>query len=187
MADVIQYDPLDSDVPGRVTKHFRSVHTPDYQSLSDTLINPDLTSLSVPLKHWKESGGVVVEMTTAEKETVDLEPVRTAKLAEIVAKTNTLLAGGYVWESQTYSLTDTALIWLNTLRHRSGTFAWPLRIGNKGLTVFRNLDDSTDAINLFVAGSNRLRYITEEETKLVESIMGEMTVAGVQGITDNRI
>lgn len=49
-----------------------SANTPDYEGRADVLINPDLSAVqSVARKYWKCSGGAVVEMSAAEKSSLD--------------------------------------------------------------------------------------------------------------------
>lgn len=73
MANIVVYDPANSLVPNRVVGYYPSVNTPDYNSVPDKIINPDLSALgSVPQRHWKYDGiSAVVEMSTAEKNAVD--------------------------------------------------------------------------------------------------------------------
>ena len=70
MAVIVVYDPSDPDVPNRVTKHIQSAHTPDYDSETNKLTNPDLSALSsVPVHHRKYDGtSAIVEMSQAEKD-----------------------------------------------------------------------------------------------------------------------
>ena len=84
MSDVVQYDPDDATVAGRVTLHRRSVNTPDWSGQPNTLVNPDLSALSaVPLKYWKESTATIVEMTQGEKDAVDAIVVPDPRLATV--------------------------------------------------------------------------------------------------------
>lgn len=68
-----------SDVVNRTTgQYLKSVNTPDYPE-ADWIINPDLSALGrVPQIYWKVSGDSVIEMTQAEKDTVD-SAARTAR------------------------------------------------------------------------------------------------------------
>ena len=61
-----------ANVINRTTcEYLESVNTPDF-SVLDWIINPDLSAVSgVPMKYWKCSGDSVVEMSQAEKDTVD--------------------------------------------------------------------------------------------------------------------
>ena len=65
-----------------VSFYGRSVHTPNYSSNSDCLINPDLSALrSIDRKFWKRGGlfnNKVVEMNQAEKIQRDLDNQQTA-------------------------------------------------------------------------------------------------------------
>lgn len=110
MSDVVQYDPADPVVAGRVTLHRKSVNTPDWNGLPNTLVNPDLTGLynpatrvyTVPLAYWKESGGSIVEMIQAEKDAIDAIPTPTEPRLRMVAA---LVAG------TTKTITDQSPNW----------------------------------------------------------------------------
>jgi len=83
MSDVVIYDPDDAVVAGRVTGYLKSVNTPDYSGNPNTLVNPDLSSLSAVAQiYWKESSETIVEMTAGEKTDIDadLVPARNMKL-----------------------------------------------------------------------------------------------------------
>ena len=59
-----------SDVINKTTLEYRrSVHTPDYMSGGEWLINPVLPECD--RKYWKIKNDEVVEMTTAQKAAVD--------------------------------------------------------------------------------------------------------------------
>lgn len=68
MANVAIFDELAT--PQHVTQVLISVHTPDYSSRTDVVINPDLSLLEgiVPRKFWKHEAGAIVEWTQAEKD-----------------------------------------------------------------------------------------------------------------------
>lgn len=56
---------------GATPQYLTSVNTPDYESDTDALINPDISEVrSVPLKFWKRSGSVISEMSAAEKQSI---------------------------------------------------------------------------------------------------------------------
>ena len=72
MSNIVLYDPDNVTVARCVTQYLKSVNTPDYDGVTDKLVNPDLSALSaVAQKYWKESTGSVVEMTQAEKDAID--------------------------------------------------------------------------------------------------------------------
>lgn len=83
MSAIVLYDPVDPLVPNRVTAYYPSAHTPDYDGVTDKLVDPDLSSLvGVPVKFWKRDGGDVVEMTTQEQEDLDSLCLRVYGLME---------------------------------------------------------------------------------------------------------
>jgi len=81
MANIIIFDPLHTDVPGRVTLYVTSVSTPDYDGYR--IINPDLTFVTESnsnywiVSDWEYDDGYdaydgyVSDMTIAEKSVVD--------------------------------------------------------------------------------------------------------------------
>ena len=72
MANIVLYDSSDPAVAGRCTSCLHSVNTPDYDGITDKLVNADESGLSaVPFKYWKESSGVLAEMSAAEKTKID--------------------------------------------------------------------------------------------------------------------
>jgi hypothetical protein len=64
-----------ADVYNKVTgEYVRSVHTPDFSSDPDWLINPSLAAVEgVPRRYWKVEFDNIVEMTQAEKDNKDAE------------------------------------------------------------------------------------------------------------------
>jgi hypothetical protein len=71
MSNVLKY----KTATGEAQQYILSVNTPDYQAPSGEssfLIDPELDNVQgVPVKYWKVSGGLVVEMSQAEKNAVD--------------------------------------------------------------------------------------------------------------------
>ena len=72
-SEIVIVDPLDATVPDRAIAFYGSAHTPNFEGNPDAVINPDLTLLKgiVPWGYWKRSGGVIVEMSQAEKDALD--------------------------------------------------------------------------------------------------------------------
>lgn len=63
--------------PQKALQYIKSVNTQEYLSRTDCVINPNLSSLSsVPLKYWKHSSGLIIEMTSQEK--IDFDNAQTA-------------------------------------------------------------------------------------------------------------
>jgi len=85
-------DPNSALVPDRVVRIIKSAHTPDWVGVPNTVINPDRSAVTEPLRrHWKCSGSpydALIDMTTQEKTTVDQPAIdrdnqRAADLAEL--------------------------------------------------------------------------------------------------------
>lgn len=71
MANIALYNPS-AVVVNQVTTYLLSVNTPDYDSEPNKVVNPDLSALTgIPMKWWKVDTGVVVEMSSGEKDTID--------------------------------------------------------------------------------------------------------------------
>lgn len=65
---------------GQTPQYVQSVNTPDYEGNPDIIINPDISAVKIiPLKYWKHDGNKILEMTQAEKDTVDLTEIQTRK------------------------------------------------------------------------------------------------------------
>lgn len=68
--------------PGQTPQYLQSVNTPDYSSDPDVIVNPDIATVAnVPIKFWKRSGNLVVEMTQAEKDAITAQELVQRKSA----------------------------------------------------------------------------------------------------------
>ena len=81
MANVIIFDTETK----RVKKYLKSVHTPDYSERADVIVNPSLP-YGVAIKYWKVDNGKIVEMSQAEKDTIDTAEVEAATAAQEALK-----------------------------------------------------------------------------------------------------
>ena len=76
-APVVVYDEL----TGRVKFYDSSAHTPDFEKRSDSIVNPDLSSVGdVHQRYWTIKDSKVVVMTDAQKAEVDAELTADQKL-----------------------------------------------------------------------------------------------------------
>lgn len=68
MATVVIFD--EAATPQRVLEVLVSVHTPDFSSRTDVVVNPDLSLLEgiVPRRFWKHVASAIVEWTQTEKD-----------------------------------------------------------------------------------------------------------------------
>jgi hypothetical protein len=72
MSNIVLFNPSDTIVANRVTQYLNSVNTPDYNGVTDKIINPNLSSVSgVDQNYWKVQDGSVVEMSAGEKTSMD--------------------------------------------------------------------------------------------------------------------
>ena len=80
MSIIVTYDSTDPLLANRVKDFNSSANVPDYDGVTEKLIDPDLSSLwiygtgfTVPLQYWKYDGvSAIVEMSQAEKDIVDV-------------------------------------------------------------------------------------------------------------------
>jgi len=71
MSNIVIYDP-NAIVVNRVISYLKSVNTPDYDSVSNKLVNPDLAFVSgIDQKYWKVGSNNVIEMSSDEKILID--------------------------------------------------------------------------------------------------------------------
>jgi hypothetical protein len=71
MANILRFNPNDLIVPNMVIEYLKSVNTPDY--LGNILINPDISIVeNIPIKYWKVSNELVIEMTEEGKNAIDI-------------------------------------------------------------------------------------------------------------------
>jgi hypothetical protein len=87
MADVLIFDPHSTPVPNRGIELRRSVHTPDYENRADAIINPVLPE-GVPLRHLKVSGGLVLEMSQEEKDSMAAADLATSAASQTAETKN---------------------------------------------------------------------------------------------------
>ena len=72
MAAIAIYSPNDVTVADRVIKYLPKAHTPDYDSETNKLVNPDLAGVvGVDQRYWKVDTGAIVEMSPAEKSAIN--------------------------------------------------------------------------------------------------------------------
>ncbi len=107
MANILMYNPS-AVVPNQAVSYTTGINTPDYLSVPNSIINPDLSALlSVPMNYWKVSstfpktfknitvqGGTVVEMSPTEKSTVDnslLPGIKTTRKTYLLSAMNAFL------------------------------------------------------------------------------------------------
>jgi hypothetical protein len=100
MANIVIYNPS-AVVVNQVTQYLTSVHTPNYASEPNKLVNPDMSPVAgLPMKWWKVSGGVVAAMTQGERDAIDAALLPAAKSAR---KTYLQDASGTFLEGRGYT------------------------------------------------------------------------------------
>ena len=71
MAQIVIYDPNDPIIPNRVKQFIPSGNTPDFQGNANTLINPDLSGLTLPSTYWVYDDPDIVEMQVSEQQEIN--------------------------------------------------------------------------------------------------------------------
>lgn len=98
-------------------QYLTSVHTPDYSSDPDMLVNPDISQVqNVPIKYWKRVGNQVKEMIIAEKAALDLAE----KNARITAINNYQFEGGQLAEALVTAGLITKVTLVNFIKGKEG-------------------------------------------------------------------
>ena len=187
MADIIIYDPADSDVAGRVTQYVTSVNTPDYDGETNKLVNPDLSSLSaVPQKYWKESSGSVVEMTQAEKDVIEpLSDRKAERKLEVDIQTGALIAQGFDHVSKTFSLSANAqLNWTNVYLNRAN-WSYPLEVSTLA-NGSHDLADQAAVESFYADGVDEVKVILDGGRTLKTDIDAAADQAALDAIVDTR-
>ncbi len=168
-----------------------SVNTPDYP-VTDWIINPDLSALAAVLKkYWKIVGGAVLEMTQAEKDTVDsnaLAGQKTSWITAMQAKTTALRDGGYTHLGEPYSLEPDVLTRIVAAAERkdAGRLTFPLKVSNATGTVVTSLVDAA-AVEAWIQDAHtRMRELHDDEVGLIEQAVAAVDKAALDTIVDNR-
>jgi len=79
MSTIVLFDP-NGIVPNMVVGIVYSAHTPDFDSVLNKLVNPDLSGVyTVPSIYWKVYGAALMEMSGAEKALLDAPTVKAAQ------------------------------------------------------------------------------------------------------------
>jgi hypothetical protein len=172
----------------RTTGEYRtSVHTPDYSS-EDWIINPNMSAVSsVNSKYWKIVGDNVSEMSQSEKDTQDasdLPAYKTIRYAEIDQKTDELIAQGFSYDSQTFSLSVAAQTNFNTLKNQESAFTWPVDITTKDENTYSLAQANLTAF--WATGAGTVKTHLDSGRVLKKSIFDAADQAAVDTIVDSR-
>lgn len=172
----------------RTTKQYlESVHTPNHDE-ADWIINPDMSAVAgVPEKYWKITGDTVSEKDASEKATqdaTDLPALKQMRYGEIDLGTGTLIAAGFTYDSQTFSLSVAAQTNWNTLKDSESEFTWPVEVS----TLDNNAYDLT-AANLsafWTAGKDAIKGHLDSGRALKKSVFDAADTAAVDAVVDSR-
>ena len=88
MSKIVVYDPTNAIVANKVTVFNASANAPDYDEVTEKLVDPDLSLLwvnntyLVPIQYWKYDGvSAIVEMNQSEKDLVDASGITSTAVA----------------------------------------------------------------------------------------------------------
>jgi hypothetical protein len=190
MSVIIVYDPADVTVAGRVTNCYHSAHTPDYDGVSDKLVNPDLSALSVAQKYWKHSAGSIIEMSQAEKDDIDggLEAARGIKIKAIDARTEELIALGFTYASKVFSLSIPSQSKM-TAAHQikdDVAFIYPVVWNTISDDSTYSIADATDMGGFYMTAIGTIRARLDSGTALKDSARAAADIAAVDAVVDTR-
>jgi hypothetical protein len=148
------------------------------------------TVLAVPAIFRTFDGTNVREMTTAEKDALDIDAtgLRQAKLAEILAKTQSLVDNAtFVWETNTYGLgLQYKINWLGiALADEKGILSFPVIITDLS-NAQHQLDDSADVTSFFGASVASVQALWYSDDTMIDQVNLATDWSGLQAVVDNR-
>ena len=191
MANIVIYDPADPSVTNRVTSYLTSVNTPNYNGVTDKLVNPDLSGLGgVPWMNWKVSGATVVEMSTAEKDACHLDKNKAARITEVDRRTEELIFEGFEYPAASGNIFSLSLeaqnSWEGLLSRRDDGITYPVTVNLLDDSGNLDLADSAAVKAFYDAGWDAVRSIKDGGTTLKTSIRAATTQVALDAVVDNR-
>ncbi len=169
-------------------EYLESVNSPDYPT-GDWLHNPDVSALSaVPREYWIVDGEAVREMTTGEKDSNHLAAHKAEKCLAIDARTDALIAAGFVYSSKTFSLSDAAqnrLMGIHQVRDDAAT-TYPIRWNTLDDGDVLELADSAAVHSFYLQALGTYRAHVDGGTALKDQVRAAATIAEVDAVTDSR-
>ncbi len=165
-----------------------SANTPDYL-VADWIHNPDLSALTgVPKSRWIVVGDTVREMTAAEQDINILSSVKASKLLAIDARTDALIASGFVYSSKTFSLSLPAQIKMNGshMVRDDPSFTYPVIWNTMDDNDTISLADSAALDAFYLTALGTVRSHLDSGTALKDQARAAVTVAVINAIVDNR-
>lgn len=178
-----------ADVLNRTTKQYlKSVNTPNFPT-ADWIINPDLTAVAgVPSKYWKITGDVVAEMSSAEKDTAELDNIKSAKNVAIDGKTTSLIDIGFTYAAKQFSLSlpsQIKLIGAHELKD-DAALTYPITWNTIDDFDKHDIDNATALDNFYKTALGTIRAHLDSGTALKNQIRAATTIAEVDAVVDNR-
>lgn len=168
-------------------QHIESVNTPDY-STSTWIHNPDISLWdTVPKKYTKVESDLLVEMSQAEKDTVDsddLSDYKQNKYSQIDYKTGALIYAGFVFDSQTFSLSVSAQTNWNALKDQEAEFTFPLDISTINNDTYSLTQANLD--NFWSAARDTTKGHLDSGRVLKKSVFDAVDQAAVDLVVDDR-
>lgn len=178
-----------ADVLHKTTLEYRkSVHTPDYAP-EVWLINPDLSAVEgVDSKYWKIQDGLVREMSSEEKDATYLGEVKTEAFKRIDERTAELVAEGFLYQDQRFSLSLVAQLRMSEILFLldNGSIDYPLvwnTLDNQGQLELQN---STDVRDFIREGTQTVAATVNSGTSLKAQVRDSLTISAVGLVKDER-
>ncbi len=169
-------------------EYLESVNSPSYPT-ADWLHNPDVSALaSVPREYWIVDGSEVREMTAAEKDSGHLSAHKAEKCAAIDAKTDELIAQGFVYSDKTFSLSANAqkrIMGIHQVRD-DASLSYPVKWNTIDDADALELADSAAVHSFYLTALGTYRGHVDGGTSLKDQVRAASTVAAVDAITDSR-
>jgi len=180
MADVLHKETL---------QYLKSVHTPNYDP-EEWLINPDLSAVEgVDPKYWKIQDDKVLEMSGEEKDTAYLEEVKAEAFQAIDARTREILAEGFSYRNERFSLSQAAQLRMTELiflLDQDAPLDFPIVWNTLDDTWQIELSDSTEVRSFIQEGTQTVVSIINSGTSLKAQIRSALTISAVELIKDER-
>lgn len=155
---------------------------------ADWLYGYDESSLdtaSVAEKYRKVSGETVVEMTDAEKVTLD----KPGRKADVDKRTGELIADGFTYSSKTFSLSANAQTNWNGLKGFADDWTggdYPIEVMTLDDADFYSITDATDAKAFAKAAADQKKTHLLSGKDLKKSLNDATTMTALDAVVDSR-
>lgn len=121
----------------------------------------------------------------ANHEVVNLAEYKQNRYNQIDAKTRDLIAGGFTYDSQQFSLSTPAQANWTTIKGNKLDFSFPLKISTLDNNEY-TLNDNGDVESFWTAGKDEIKAHLDSGRTLKKSVFDAVDKAAVDLIIDNR-